>query len=59
MSELSRPDDVRPAAVEDLHGLLERARQGDLGVLPRLCAVLDGCPEIWNHFGDLARHAER
>jgi hypothetical protein len=54
------PDLAKPAQpdVEDLRELLERARQGDRDALPRLREVLDNCPQLWQHFGDLGRHAE-
>jgi hypothetical protein len=44
--------------VEDLPGLLDRARRGDLEVLPRLREVLESRPELWRHYGDLALHAQ-
>jgi hypothetical protein len=50
---------AEPAVLEQLNSLLQRARQGDEGVLPELRHLLDRKPEIWRHYGDLALHAVR
>jgi hypothetical protein len=50
---------AEPAVLEQLNCLLQRARQGDEGVLPELRHLLDRKPEIWRHYGDLALHAVR
>jgi hypothetical protein len=47
-----RPD------LDGIRMLLERARQGDSEVLPRLREELVGHPEIWQSYGDLAAHAQ-
>jgi hypothetical protein len=38
--------------------LLQRAEAGDRAVLPQLRRALDGDPELWRGYGDLAAHAE-
>jgi hypothetical protein len=38
--------------------LLKRAQEGDLTSLPQLRSFLDSNPELWQHVGDLAAHAE-
>ena len=43
---------------QEIQDLVARARRGDAEVLPRLRAVLDAHPEVWQHCGDLARHAQ-
>jgi hypothetical protein len=39
--------------------MVQRARGGDLEVLPQLRALLDTRPELWKHYGDLAIHAQQ
>jgi hypothetical protein len=53
----ARSDRAEEPVRDELVHLLERARQGDDSVLPRLREVLDNRPELWRHFGDLAFHA--
>jgi hypothetical protein len=48
-----------PSPVEEMRGLLGRARLGDESVLPQLRALLDSNPELWERLGDLAAHAVR
>ena len=43
---------------EEMQRLLVRAQQGDLAVLPELRALINDRPELWQHAGDLAEHAE-
>jgi hypothetical protein len=50
-----RPDEL--PIDDELSWLLEKARQGDELVLPRLRDRLDNCPELWSRYGDLAAHA--
>jgi hypothetical protein len=50
---------AEPAAAVELRELVQRAQGGDAGVLPRLRAILDDCPEVWRHLGDLSALAER
>jgi hypothetical protein len=45
------------AAEDEVRELLERARGGDPAALPALRAALDGRPELWRAYGDLAAHA--
>jgi hypothetical protein len=48
----------KEAAPEGLEILFERAKKGDRSVLPRLWAVLDADPRLWQHYGDVALQAE-
>ena len=52
------PAPESPSVAGELRVLVDRARRGDLDALPRLRELLDGHPEVWRSFGDLARHAE-
>lgn len=38
--------------------LVEQARQGRREVLPRLRKLLDEIPELWQSYGDLAKHVQ-
>jgi hypothetical protein len=61
MSDTKVPDPTPEAEAEaeaQLQRLLQRAEQGDLDVLPRLRQALDGRPDIWRYYGDLALQAE-
>ena len=49
--------DQRPGQA-DLAQLLKRAEAGDRSVLPQLQRALDGNPDLWRGYGDLAAHAE-
>jgi hypothetical protein len=42
----------------ELLGLVARAKQGDAGALPRLRAILDAHPEVWETVGNLSRYVE-
>src|SRR5262245_37568762 len=53
------PAPARPPVLEDLPGLLDRARRGEVEVLPQLREVLESRPELWRHYGDLALHAQQ
>jgi len=55
MMELAPPG---PPAEAEIRDLLERARRGDADALPGLRAALDGHPEVWRSYGDLAAHAQ-
>ena len=46
------------AGQADLAQLLKKAEAGDRSVLPQLRRVLDGDPDLWRGFGNLAAHAE-
>jgi hypothetical protein len=48
----------KPPVVEDLQAMIQRARSGDLEVLPQLRVLLETRPELWKHYGDLAIHAQ-
>src|SRR4051794_33893276 len=50
-------DNSARAAEDEIRGLLGRARGGDAAALPALRAALDGRPELWRAYGDLAAHA--
>jgi hypothetical protein len=58
MIKPSHPELDPPSAEVEIRALLQRARQGDLEVLPRLRHLLDHSPELWEHYGDLSAHAE-
>jgi hypothetical protein len=45
------------AAKDEVRELLGLARGGDPAALPALRAALDGRPELWRPYGDLAAHA--
>jgi hypothetical protein len=47
-----------PPVVEDVSLLVQRAREGDETVLPQLREMLDTRTELWQHFGNLAAHAQ-
>ena len=47
-----------PVVLIELQELVDRARKGDQAVLPLLREVLDDRPDLWQHAGDLARHAQ-
>jgi hypothetical protein len=44
-----------PAVVAELRGLVQKAKAGDVSVLPRMRAILDDHPEVWQTVGDLER----
>jgi hypothetical protein len=46
---------LSPAVAAELRDLVQQAKAGDVSVLPRLRALLDGRPEIWKCIGDLER----
>ena len=46
------------AEMDELAQLLKRAEAGDRSVLPQLQRALDGNPDLWRGYGDLAAHAE-
>ena len=46
------------AGQADLAQLLKKAEAGDRSVLPQLQRALDGNPDLWRGYGDLAAHAE-
>lgn len=49
----------QPTVLDHLQTLVEQAKQGDPDAMQQLRQLLDEHPEIWQHFGDLAGHAER
>ncbi|MCY2990778.1 MAG: hypothetical protein NTY19_23305 [Planctomycetota bacterium] len=53
------PDPAEPTAVDELRSLVAQARAGDVSVLPLLRQTLDRHPQVWQHFGNLAGHAEQ
>ena len=57
MSETQDERPPGPSAEAEVRALLERARGGDAEALPGLRAALDGRPELWRAYGDLAAHA--
>ena len=46
------------AEMDELAQLLKRAEAGDRSVLPQLRRALDGDPDLWRGYGNLAAHAE-
>jgi hypothetical protein len=55
----SETETAKPEAryTEEMRQTLVRAQAGDASALPQLRQLLDGRPELWREFGDLARHA--
>jgi hypothetical protein len=49
--------DPAEAIQVELREVFNRARRGDLGALPRLRELLDDRPELWQSYGDVAKHA--
>jgi hypothetical protein len=47
-----------PPVKRELQDLVARAKQGDATALPRLRALLDAHPEVWQTVGNLARYVE-
>jgi len=41
-----------------LRELVAEAKQGNAEVLPELKRLLDRYPEVWRHYGDMAKHVE-
>jgi hypothetical protein len=48
---------AKPAGIEEVAPLVQRAQAGDTSVLPQLRALLDSRPDLWRQAGDLGRHA--
>src|SRR5262245_14611258 len=46
---------LEPPVVAELRDLVRRAKAGDVNVLPRMRAILDEHPEVWQTVGDLER----
>jgi hypothetical protein len=57
VSDTDQADDEGSQGHEELARLLRRAEQGDLTVLPRLRAALDGDRRLWDYYGDLGIQA--
>ena len=51
-------EDDQLAGQAELAQLLKKAEAGDRSVLPQLQRALDGNPDLWRGYGDLAAHAE-
>jgi hypothetical protein len=56
-SVVSTQIDPAEAAQVELREVFDRARRGDLEALPRLRELLEDRPELWQSYGDVARHA--
>jgi hypothetical protein len=54
MNELSP---LPPASIARLSELATRAQSGDTSVLPELGQLLDRCPDLYRHVGDLGERA--
>src|SRR5258708_6941112 len=52
------PGQSEPVAMQELRGLVDRARRGDDAALPRLRAIFDEHPAVAVWLGDLAHHAQ-
>ncbi len=48
-----------PEGAEPIQALIHQAQHGDVSVLPRLRALLDGVPHLWEQPHILARQVER
>ena len=46
---------LEPAIVAELRALVQKAKAGDVRALPRMRAILDQHPEVWQTVGDLER----
>lgn len=49
---------IEPMVLSELQQLVERAQHGDPSVLPRLRAIIDQHPQIWQYAGNVAGMAE-
>jgi hypothetical protein len=49
--------DPAEAVQVELREVFDQARQGDLEALSRLRELLDDRPELWQPYGDVAKHA--
>jgi DNA repair ATPase RecN len=58
LDEKLSPRSEPPVAVE-LRNLVSQAQGGDPAALSRIRQILDDCPELWHHAGDLASFVER
>ena len=58
MSGIAEPKKGEGPLTEEMRLLLQRAQDGDPSVLPQLRELLDGRPELWRRFGDLAGHVK-
>jgi hypothetical protein len=58
MTETPPPTPAPADSPEHVQDLCRRAVQGDAAVLPELRRVLDGHPEMWHAYGDLAVQAQ-
>jgi hypothetical protein len=54
----SGPGHAEPAAMQELRGLVDRARRGDEAAMPRLRTIFDEQPEVATWLGDLAKHSQ-
>jgi hypothetical protein len=46
------------SVLASLKQLVKEAQRGNPEVLPQIRGILDRYPEIWQHYGDLAKHNE-
>jgi hypothetical protein len=58
MASVTEPKKGEEPYTEEMRLLLQRAQDGDSSVLPQLRELLDGRPELWRRFGDLAGHVK-
>jgi len=57
MTSVPEANKAEGPLTEEMRHLLLRAQQGDQAVLPELRQLLDGRPELWREFGNVAGHA--
>jgi hypothetical protein len=49
--------DLAESAQAELYEVFDRTQRGDLEALPRIRELLEDRPELWQSYGDVARHA--
>ena len=56
--EASRESSPEPDPMDELFVVVKQARGGDSSVVPRLRAILTERPQLYHHYGNLAKQAE-
>ncbi len=57
-ARVASPGATALTRAQAIRELADRANRGSAQALANLRRLLDDCPEVWEHVGDLARHAE-
>jgi hypothetical protein len=57
MPETTAAPSLEQGAIDHLRQLVQRANEGDDLALAQLRAFLDAHPQLWQHYGDVARQA--